>query len=146
MSDCCLNWVSLEWHTPRNCYRAGAEFEVAVLLIHDLFRWAFTQRSTIGGPSGGRAAIQKLIRELETQQIGVPVQIMAPGHDSQAFNNVVLPTLGVPYQSQYFPSSSHGFATPGKLNEREKMWDAERAKDAAVLWFHHWLRKQRKQN
>ncbi|GKZ37617.1 hypothetical protein AbraIFM66950_009266 [Aspergillus brasiliensis] len=94
----------------------------------------------------------KLIRELETQQIGVPVQIMAPEHDSQftkdlkAFNNVVLPTLGVPYEFQYFPSSSHGFATPGDLNDREEMWGAERTKDAAVLWFHHWLREQRKQN
>ncbi|GKZ88094.1 hypothetical protein AnigIFM59636_007054 [Aspergillus niger] len=86
----------------------------------------------------------------EIQQFDVPVQIMAPEHDPQftqelkALKNEVLPMLGVPYDYQYFPSLTHGFATRGNLNDREEMLGAERAKDAAVLWFRHWLHKQKK--
>ncbi|KAL6234649.1 hypothetical protein BDW75DRAFT_230943 [Aspergillus navahoensis] len=85
----------------------------------------------------------------EIRQVGVPVQIMAPEHDPQfteelkAFSNEVLPKLGVPYDYQYFPSLTHGFATRGNPNDREEKLGVERAKDAAVLWFRHWLHKQR---
>lgn len=50
MSDCCLK--GFRWNgTPRgqevilagiNCYRTGTESNVAILLIHDLFGWTFT--------------------------------------------------------------------------------------------------------
>ncbi|GLA43970.1 hypothetical protein AnigIFM63309_002229 [Aspergillus niger] len=86
----------------------------------------------------------------EIQQFDVPVQIMAPEHDPQftqelkALKNEVLPMLGVPYDYQYFPSLTHGSPTRGNLNDREEMLGAERAKDAAVFRFRHWLHKQRK--
>ncbi|GLA17249.1 hypothetical protein AnigIFM62618_004380 [Aspergillus niger] len=249
MSDCCLK--GFRWNgTPRgqevilagiNCYRTGTESNVAILLIHDLFGWTFTNTriladhlaeevgATVFVPDffGGEALPldilldetrwneldlpgflsrnTKLIREPEIfacatalriehgytslgaigfcfggwavfrlgakdvrlvdcistahptflepeeiRQVDVPVQIMAPEHDPQftqelkALSNEVLPMLGVPYDYQYFPSLTHGFATRGNLNDREEMLGAERAKDAAVLWFRHWLHKQRK--
>ncbi|EHA22170.1 hypothetical protein ASPNIDRAFT_127254, partial [Aspergillus niger ATCC 1015] len=191
-------------------YRTGTKSNVAILLIHDLFGWKFTNTriladhlaEEVGGTIfvpdffGGEALpldilldetrwneldlpgflsrITKLIREPEIfasatalriehgytslgvigpeeiQQFDVPVQIMAPEHDPQftqelkALKNEVLPMLGVPYDYQYFPSLTHGFATRGNLNDREEMLGAERAKDAAVLWFRHWLHKQKK--
>lgn len=81
----------------------------------------------------------------EIQNVRVPVQIMAPEFDPQfteglkAFSNQTIPTLGVPYDYQYFPGLEHAFAIrgdPAKVNERMGM---ERAKNAAVLWFRQWL-------
>ncbi|CAM1509553.1 Fc.00g032920.m01.CDS01 [Cosmosporella sp. VM-42] len=81
----------------------------------------------------------------EIEGVFVPVQICAPEFDPmfseemKAFCNEVIPTLGVPYDYQYFPNLSHGFAVRGdsrKLAEREGM---ERAKNAVVLWFRQWL-------
>jgi hypothetical protein len=42
--------------------------------------------------------------------------------------NVNLPDL-LPYDYQYFPSLTHGFATRGNLNDREEMLGSERAKE-----------------
>ena len=81
----------------------------------------------------------------EIEAVGVPVQICAPQFDPmfseemKAFSNQVIPTLGVPYDYQYFPGLEHGFAVrgdPRKPAEREGM---ERAKNAMVLWFRQWL-------
>lgn len=87
-----------------------------------------------------------LLQKEEIANVGVPVQILAPEHDElftpelKDYANQVIPTLGVPYDYQYFPAISHAFAIRGDPNipgEREGM---QRAKDAAVLWFRQWLR------
>lgn len=54
--------------------------------------------------------------------------------------------LGVPYDYQYFPSLSHGFATRGNPKNDKEMEGMERAKNAAVLWFRQWLHKPSKVN
>ncbi|KUL84841.1 hypothetical protein ZTR_08235 [Talaromyces verruculosus] len=87
------------------------------------------------------------LEEKEIREIGVPVQIIAPEHDSQftnelkAFSSAVIPKSGVPYDYQYFPSLSHGFATRGNPNDKDEMEGMVRAKNAAVLWFREWLHK-----
>ncbi|KAH6974598.1 putative endo-1,3-1,4-beta-D-glucanase [Ilyonectria sp. MPI-CAGE-AT-0026] len=84
----------------------------------------------------------------EIQNIGVPVQILAPELDPmfteelKAFSNQTIPTLGVAYDYQFFPGLEHAFAIRGdsrKPSERDGM---ERAKNAAVLWFRQWLQVQ----
>ncbi|GMG51150.1 unnamed protein product [Aspergillus oryzae var. brunneus] len=87
------------------------------------------------------------LEQKEISDIGVPVQIMAPEHDQQfteelkAFSNTVIPKLGVPYDYQYFPFLTHGFATRGNPNDKDEIAGMERAKNAAVLWFRQWLHK-----
>ena len=87
------------------------------------------------------------LEQNEIREIGVPVQIMAPEHDPQftdelkAFSNEVIPQLGVPYDYQYFPSLTHGFATRGNPDLKGEKEGMERAKNAAVLWFRQWLHK-----
>ncbi|KAB8279103.1 Alpha/Beta hydrolase protein [Aspergillus minisclerotigenes] len=87
------------------------------------------------------------LEQKEISDIGVPVQIMAPEHDPQfteelkAFSNTVIPKLGVPYDYQYFPFLTHGFATRGNPNDRDEIAGMERAKNAAVFWFRQWLHK-----
>ncbi|KAH6698501.1 Alpha/Beta hydrolase protein [Leptodontidium sp. MPI-SDFR-AT-0119] len=88
-----------------------------------------------------------MLEKEEISNVGVPVLIMAPEFDPmftpelKAFANQTIPTLGVPYDYQYFPGVEHAFAVrgdPKNPGEREAM---DRAKDAAVLWFHQWLHK-----
>lgn len=92
------------------------------------------------------------LEKSEIRDIGVPVQILAPEHDPQfteelkAFSNEVIPTLGVPYDYEYFPSLTHGFATRGNPSDKNEMDGMERAKNAAVLWFRQWLHKKAKEN
>jgi dienelactone hydrolase len=85
-----------------------------------------------------------LTRE-EIKNVAVPVQIVAPEFDPQftedlkAFSTQTIPTLGVPFDYQFFPGLEHAFAVrgdPRNLAERKGM---ERAKNAAVLWFRQWL-------
>ena len=84
----------------------------------------------------------------EIQNVGVPVQILAPEFDPEftaelkRFANETIPNLGVAYDYQFFPGLEHAFCTrgdPGKGKEREGM---ERAKNAAVGWFRLWLREK----
>jgi len=78
----------------------------------------------------------------EIEAVGVPVQVLAPEHDAtftpelKEFFNRVAPTLGVPYDYQYFPGLEHSFATRGKEDDKKGM---VRAKNAAVSWFREWL-------
>ncbi|KAE8382502.1 Alpha/Beta hydrolase protein [Aspergillus bertholletiae] len=93
-----------------------------------------------------------MLEKKEISDIGVPVQVMAPEHDPQfteelkAFSNEVIPKLGLPYDYQYFPSLTHGFATRGNPNDKDEIAGMERAKNAAVLWFRQWLHKTSQDN
>jgi dienelactone hydrolase len=77
--------------------------------------------------------------------VGVPVQILAPEIDPaftpelKEFANRVIPTLGLPYDYQFFPGVEHAFAARGDpANETERL-AMERAKNAALHWFRQWL-------
>lgn len=83
----------------------------------------------------------------EIDRVAVPVQIMAPEIDPQftedmkAYSNRVIPSLGVPYDYQYFPGLVHSFATRGDPNEPDERAGMTRAKNAAVFWFRQWLHR-----
>lgn len=83
----------------------------------------------------------------EIENVGVPVQILAPEFDPafteemKTFSWQKIPALGVALDYQHFPGVEHGFAVrgdPGNPKERKAM---ERAKDAAVGWFYQWLHR-----
>ncbi|OGM47707.1 endo-1 [Aspergillus bombycis] len=246
MHDCCLK--AFRWNgspageetklADLNCYRTGSNSKAAILLVHDLFGWTFSNtrlladhlaeevgatvyvpdffggealpvdalldqsrwneldltgflnRNTrdvrepqifncaralrvtnqyaslgaIGFCFGGWAVFRlgakavglvdcvstahpTFLEERDIREIGVPVQIMAPEHDPQfnaelkAYSNEVIPTLGVPYDYQYFPTLTHGFATRGDPRDKSERAGMERAKNAAVLWFRQWLHR-----
>jgi len=77
----------------------------------------------------------------EIDNVGVPVQILAPETDPlftpelKEYANKVIPTLGVEYDYQYFPEVVHGFAVRGDPNDPKSKKALERAKNAAVSWF-----------
>ena len=77
--------------------------------------------------------------------IGVPVQIIAPEHDVtftpelKEYANRVIPTKGVPYDYQYFPSVEHSFATRGNPDDPKERRAMVRAKNAQVAWMREWL-------
>ncbi|KAJ5713153.1 Alpha/Beta hydrolase protein [Penicillium malachiteum] len=81
----------------------------------------------------------------EIQDVGVPVQIMAPEIDPifttelREFANRVIPSLGLAYDLQYFPGLEHSFAVRGNRENEAEMKGLERAKDAAVHWLKQWL-------
>ena len=85
------------------------------------------------------------LEKSEIENVGVPVQILAPEFDTQftpelkAFANSVIPTLGVPYDYQYFPGLEHAFATRGDEKNVAEYKGMLRAKAAAVAWFRLWL-------
>ncbi|PPQ70319.1 hypothetical protein CVT24_013014 [Panaeolus cyanescens] len=85
-----------------------------------------------------------LTKEL-MQNVAVPTQILAPEIDNQftpelkAFANNTIPTLGVPYDYQYFPGLEHAFATRGNQKNPKEMRGMERAKNAVVNWAREWL-------
>ena len=75
----------------------------------------------------------------------MPVQILAPEFDPQfteelkTFSLKVIPTLGVPFDYQYFPGLEHAFAVRGDPKNGGERKGMERAKNAAVMWFRQWL-------
>ena len=81
----------------------------------------------------------------EIQDVGVPVQIMAPEIDPvftpelKEFSNRVVPSLGLDYDYQYFPGLEHAFAVRGNRSNEAEMKGLERAKNAAAYWFKQWL-------
>lgn len=81
----------------------------------------------------------------DIDNVGVPVQILAPEHDPvytqelKDYSNAVIPTLGVPYQYQYFPGVAHAFATRGNLDDESERRAQKIAKDAVVYWFRQFL-------
>lgn len=86
-----------------------------------------------------------LLEKDEILSTAVPVQIMAPEIDPmftdelKAYSNQMIPTLGVPYDYQYFPGMEHGFAVRGDPDNLEERKCMERAKNSAVSWFRQWL-------
>jgi dienelactone hydrolase len=85
------------------------------------------------------------LEKSEIENVGVPVQIPAPEFDAmftpelKEFSNKVIPTLGVPYDYQYFPGIEHSFATRGDQQGEAQMRALTRAKNTAVYWFRQWL-------
>ena len=78
--------------------------------------------------------------------VSVPVQILAPEIDPmftpelKTYANGVIPTLGVPYDYQYFPGVEHAFGTRGLSGDGGKEMRAlERGKRAMVAWMREWL-------
>lgn len=84
----------------------------------------------------------------EIENVGVPVQILAPEFDPaftpelKEFSNRVIPTLGVAYDYQYFPGVAHAFATRGDPEKDVERKGMERAKNAVVHWMKEWLHLQ----
>ncbi|KAI9687435.1 MAG: hypothetical protein M1820_010437 [Bogoriella megaspora] len=85
------------------------------------------------------------VEKSEIDAIGVPIQIVAPETDSQLtpelkeYCNKVIPTFGVPYQYDYYPDLSHGFAGKGDPKDKKQKDGLERAKNSAVSWFNVFL-------
>ncbi|CAI7654216.1 unnamed protein product [Penicillium pancosmium] len=85
------------------------------------------------------------LTESEIENIGVPVQILAPEIDPvftpelKEFSNRVIPSLGLDYDYQHFPGLEHAFAVRGNRANKAEMKGLERAKNAAVYWFKQWL-------
>ncbi|KAJ5107185.1 alpha/beta-hydrolase [Penicillium angulare] len=81
----------------------------------------------------------------EIQDVGVPVQIIAPEIDPvftpelKEFSNRVIPSLGLPYDYQYFPGLEHAFAVRGNEDNQAERQGLERAKNAMVHWCKQWL-------
>jgi dienelactone hydrolase len=81
----------------------------------------------------------------EIDDIGVPVQILAPETDAaftpelKAYANSVIPTKGVPYDYQFFPGVEHAFATRGNPDDEKEMRAMVRGKNAQVAWMREWL-------
>ncbi|TVY85574.1 Hydrolase tropI [Lachnellula suecica] len=83
--------------------------------------------------------------ESEVDALAVPTLIMAPETDQQltpelkAYCNKVIPTLGIPYQYDYYPGLVHGFAAKGDPNNPAQKDGLVRAKNSAVVWFNEFL-------
>ncbi|KAK5048374.1 hypothetical protein LTR84_006044 [Exophiala bonariae] len=242
MSDCCLK--GFKWGgTPcgkadklagRDCYVTGTNADVAILVLHDLYGWTFSNirllanhyaeevNATVYVPDlfGGEVLSVEIIndqsrwgelnlpdflkrnsKEIRTREIfecaqdlrtkhkktgaigfcfggwgafrlgakdrslvdcisvahptnlekdeilniNVPVQIMAPEFDPmfteelKVYSNQTIPTLGVPYDYQFFPGIEHAFAVRGNPKNPEEQKGLERAKNCAVFWFRQWL-------
>lgn len=81
----------------------------------------------------------------EIDNIGVPVQILAPEFDPpftpelKAYANSVIPTKGVPYDYQFFPGVEHAFATRGNPEDEKEKRAMVRGKNAQVAWMREWL-------
>ena len=86
-----------------------------------------------------------LLTKEEINAVSVPVQIIAPEHDPEltpekkAHANAVIPSLKVEYDYQYFPGMSHGFAARCYAGDVQTRRALERAKNAVVGWFAHFL-------
>ena len=85
------------------------------------------------------------LEQSEIQAVGVPVQIMAPEIDPmftaelKEFSNRIVPTLGVPYDYQFFPGLEHAFAIRGDPGNEAERRGMARAKNMAVSWLKEWL-------
>ncbi|KAL8824991.1 MAG: hypothetical protein Q9170_007973 [Blastenia crenularia] len=82
-----------------------------------------------------------LLTKEEINDVGVPVQILAPEHDYmltpelKAHANETIPKLNVEYDYQHFPGVAHGFAVRCNEEDEGERRALERAKNAAVGWF-----------
>ena len=82
----------------------------------------------------------------EIDGLGVPIQIQAPEHDPmfrpnlKEYANRIIPTLGIPYDYQFFPGVEHSFATRGNTIDARSKEAMKRAMAATVSWFQFWLK------
>ena len=82
-----------------------------------------------------------LLTKEEIDDVGVPVQIIAPEHDPaftpemKAYANETIPKLNIEYDYQFFPGIAHGFATRCDQSNAHEKHALERAKNAVVGWF-----------
>lgn len=110
-----------------------------------VFRLAAKGRDLVDAIS---AAHPSFLQEEEIEKVGVPIQIIAPEIDPmftadlKAHCHQAIPKLGVAYDYQYFPGLEHAFAVRGNPSIPKERAGMERAKNAAVLWFHQWLLPQ----
>ena len=86
------------------------------------------------------------LEKSEIENVGVPVQILAPEFDAmftlelKEFSNKVIPTLGgCRMITSTSRASSIRFATRGDQQSGAQMRALMRAKNAAVYWFRQWL-------
>lgn len=88
-----------------------------------------------------------LLEETEVEQVGVPVQILAPENDFMsspeitAFVNRVIPSLGVAYDYQHFSGAEHWFGTRDEINSRECS-AVVLAYGIIIDWSQLWLNQQ----
>ncbi|GLA18164.1 hypothetical protein AnigIFM62618_005319 [Aspergillus niger] len=86
-----------------------------------------------------------LLELSEIENVKVPVQILAPENDMMFKQelkdtcNRVIPSLGLPYDYQFFPRVEHGFAIRGNRHDKDEMEAMVRAKSCAVYWFKYWF-------
>ncbi|KAL0581756.1 hypothetical protein V5O48_000338 [Marasmius crinis-equi] len=77
--------------------------------------------------------------------VGVPVQVLAPEHDSvytqelKEFTFIEVPKKGVPLDYQHFPGVHHACFTRGNPNMKGERDAMIRGKNAAVAWFRQFL-------
>ena len=81
----------------------------------------------------------------EIDEIGVPVQAIAPQHDPtftpelKSYFVTRLQELNLPFSYEYFPTVKHSFATRGdKKNSKVDREALERAKNTMVSWIKQW--------
>ncbi|KAF2237005.1 dienelactone hydrolase family protein [Viridothelium virens] len=90
-----------------------------------------------------------LLEKSEIENIGVPVQFLAPETDPQftpelkQFTLETLPKLNVPFEYIYFPGLVHGFAAKADKNDPKQKDGLERAKNSAVNFFKQYLGETR---
>lgn len=88
------------------------------------------------------------LEKSEIEAVGVPVQILAPEFDERftpelkEHANRVIPSLGLPYDYQYFPGLTHGFANRGDPKKEGERKGMVRGKNAATVWFQQWLHSE----
>lgn len=81
----------------------------------------------------------------EMDNIGVPVQIVAPEIDRafteelKRYANEVIPTKGLPYDYAFFPGVEHSFCTRGNPDDEKERLAMVRAKRVQVAWMREWL-------
>jgi dienelactone hydrolase len=86
-----------------------------------------------------------LLDKSEIDSLAVPTQIIAPENDPsftpelKEYSNKVIPTLGIPYQYDFYPGLVHGFAGRGDPKDQKQKEGLERARNSAVTWFNQFL-------
>lgn len=86
-----------------------------------------------------------LLTKDEIDNLAVPTQINSPEHDPQytaelkEHSNKVIPTLNIPYDYQYYPGLTHGFAVRGDQSNKAQKDGLERCKNATVHWLAEFL-------
>lgn len=82
-----------------------------------------------------------LLEKKDMDNLAKPTLIIAPENDPmltaelKEYANTVIPKIGIPYQYDYYPGLTHGFAVKGDQNDPKQSDGLNRAKDSVVNWF-----------